>query len=328
MASYILKNSVRIFLLIIAVSIAAFLLMTYSPIDPLQTNIGQTALGTISQEQIEKLESYWGTNEAPLKRYLQWAKDFFTGDMGTSLLYRQALGDIITKSFCNSIWILLAAWIFYGVLGITFGMISGIKEGTLLDSIIKNIAILFSSTPIFWFALLVLMIFSVWLKWFPIGLSVPIGVTAENVTIADKIYHGILPTLVLTITGMSNVILHTREKMIMILESDYVLFAKAMGKNKKQILMQHGIRNVLLPAITLQFASISEIFGGSILAEQVFSYPGLGQIAVTAGLGGDMPLLMGIVVISACFVGVGNLLADILYHIIDPRIRLGKGNKI
>lgn len=328
MASYILKNSVRIFLLIIAVSIAAFLLMTYSPIDPLQTNIGQTALGTMSQEQIEKLESYWGTNEAPLKRYLQWAKDFFTGDMGTSLLYRQPVADIITQRFCNSIWILLAAWIFSGVLGITFGMISGIKEGTLLDSIIKNIAILFSSTPIFWFALLVLMIFSVWLKWFPIGLSVPIGVTAENVTIADKIYHGILPTLVLTITGMSNVILHTREKMIMILESDYVLFAKAMGKNKKQILMQHGIRNVLLPAITLQFASISEIFGGSILAEQVFSYPGLGQIAVTAGLGGDMPLLMGIVVISACFVGVGNLLADILYHIIDPRIRLGKGNKI
>ena len=113
--------------------------------------------------------------------------------MGTSLLYRQPVADIITQRFCNSIWILLAAWIFSGVLGITFGMISGIKEGTLLDSIIKNIAILFSSTPIFWFALLVLMIFSVWLKWFPIGLSVPIGVTAENVTIADKIYHGILP---------------------------------------------------------------------------------------------------------------------------------------
>ena len=98
-------------------------------------------------------------------------------------------------------------------------------------------------------------------------------------------------------------------------------------KTKKQILWQHGLRNVLLPAITLQFASISEIFSGSILAEQVFSYPGLGQIAVTAGLGGDMPLLLAVVVICACFVCGGNFLADIIYHIIDPRIQV-KGKQL
>ena len=159
-------------------------------------------------------------------------------------------------------------------------------------------------------------------------MSVPIGVTAENVTITDRIYHGILPSFVLSIAAMPNIILHTREKMITVLESDYVLFAKAMGKSNQQIFIQHGMRNVLLPAITLQCASISEIFGGSILAEQVFSYPGLGQMAVTAGLGGDMPLLMAIVVITACFVCAGNLLADVLHHIIDPRMRFGKGNKI
>lgn len=328
MAGYILKNSIRMFLLIIAVSIAAFLLMTYSPIDPLQTNVGQTALGIMSQEQIEKLEAYWGSTLPPLTRYIQWAKDFFSGDMGISLLYRQPVSDIISQRLSNSIWILSAAWILSGVFGIILGMLAGIKEGTLLDHIIKSTAILFSSTPIFWFALLMLMLFSVWLKWFPIGLSVPIGVTAENVTIADRIYHGILPSFVLSIAAMPNIILHTREKMITVLESDYVLFAKAMGKSNQQIFIQHGMRNVLLPAITLQCASISEIFGGSILAEQVFSYPGLGQMAVTAGLGGDMPLLMAIVVITACFVCAGNLLADVLHHIIDPRMRFGKGNKI
>ncbi len=327
MIKYILKNGIRMVLLIIAISIAAFFLMTISPIDPLQTNIGQTALGIMSQEQIEQLQNYWGTNKNVVERYLEWIKDFISGNMGISLLYRQPVYDVIVQRLLNSIWILLTSWLLSGILGVTFGIIAGIKEGSILDSIIKDISILFSSTPIFWFALIVLMIFAVWLKWFPIGFSVPIGVMAENVSLFDKIHHAILPTFVLSVAGMPNIILHTREKMISVLKSDYILFAKALGKTKKQIVWQHGLRNVVLPAITLQFASISEIFSGSILAEQVFSYPGLGQIAVTAGLGGDMPLLLAVVVICACFVCGGNFLADIIYHIIDPRIQL-KGKEI
>ena len=327
MIKYILKNGIRMVLLIIAISIAAFFLMTISPIDPLQTNIGQTALGIMSQEQIEQLQNYWGTNKNVVERYLEWIKDFISGNMGISLLYRQPVYDVIVQRLLNSIWILLTSWLLSGILGVTFGIIAGIKEGSILDSIIKDISILFSSTPIFWFALIVLMIFAVWLKWFPIGFSVPIGVMAENVSLFDKIHHAILPTFVLSVAGMPNIILHTREKMISVLKSDYILFAKALGKTKKQIVWQHGLRNVVLPAITLQFASISEIFSGSILAEQVFSYPGLGQIAVNAGLGGDMPLLLAVVVICACFVCGGNFLADIIYHIIDPRIQL-KGKEI
>lgn len=309
-------------LLLLAISIAAFFLMTFSPIDPLQTNVGQTALGIMSQEQIEQLQAYWGTNENAVERYLTWIKDFISGDMGTSLLYRQPVYDVIRQRLLNSIGILLFAWLLSGIFGVILGMIAGTREGSIVDNSIKGIAILLSSTPVFWFALIILLIFSVWLKWFPIGFRVPIGVMAENVSLFDKIYHGILPTFVLSVAGMPNILLHTREKMISVLKSDYILFARALGKTKRQILWQHGLRNVLLPAITLQFASISEIFSGSILAEQVFSYPGLGQIAVTAGLGGDMPLLLAVVVICACFVCGGNLLADIIYHIIDPRIQL------
>src|SRR5699024_153262 len=109
-------------------------------------------------------------------------------------------------------------------------------------------------------------------------------------TVTDRLVHGILPALTLSLTGISNIALHTREKLIQVLESDYVLFARARGEGTGRILIQHGLRNILLPAMTLQFASVSEIFGGSVLVEQVFSYPGLGQAAVTAGLGGDVPL--------------------------------------
>ena len=165
------------------------------------------------------------------------------------------------------------------------------------------------------------MVFAVWLKILPIGLSVPIGMEASAVTLGDRLVHGILPVAALSITGISNIALHTREKMAEVMESDYVLFARARGESEWEIVKRHGIRNILLPAMTLQFASVSEIFGGSVLVEQVFSYPGLGRAAVTAGLGGDVPLLLGITMISAAIVFGGNLTANVLYQVVDPRIR-------
>ena len=117
--------------------------------------------------------------------------------------------------------------------------------------------------------------------------------------------------------------LHTRQKLIDVLESDYVLFARARGEHGLVLFWRHGLRNIALPAITLQFASFSELFGGAVLAEQVFSYPGLGQATVEAGLRGDVPLLLGIVIFSAIFVFVGNLIADLIYHVVDPRTRRG-----
>ena len=127
---------------------------------------------------------------------------------------------------------------------------------------------------------------------FPIGFSIPIGMADSQVPFMDKVYHAFLPALVLSISNIANIILHTREKVVEIMNSEYVLFAYARGESKKEVIFNHLLRNSLLPALTLQFASISEIFGGSILVEQVFSYPGIGQATVTAGLGGDVPLLL------------------------------------
>lgn len=317
------KQMIRMILLIFFVSAAAFMLVSISPIDPLQANVGQAALGSMSQEQIEKLQVYWGVGEPPVERFLAWAGDFFRGDMGISLLYRQPVSKVIGVKLVNSLWLMTIAWILSGMMGFILGIASGIREGSLVDKLVKGYSLLIASTPAFWLALVLLMIFAVWLKIFPIGLSVPIGVEASGVTILDRIHHAILPAVTLSITGTANITLHTREKMIEIMESDYVLFARARGESTLSIVKNHGLRNVILPAVTLQFASISEIFGGSVLVEQTFSYPGLGQAAVTAGLGSDVPLLLGITVISAVFVFGGNLIANILYGIIDPRIRRG-----
>ncbi len=311
----------RVVLLVIAASAVSFMLMKASPVDPVQANVGQNALGSMSQEQIEKIEEYWGVGESPVKQYFSWLKDFVSGDMGTSLLYRRPVSQVLGEKLQNSLMLMVIAWAISGVLGFVLGALAGMKKGTFIDKGIKGYCLLISSTPTFWLALLVLMIFGVWLKIFPVGLSVPIGMTSSEISFADRLYHAFLPALTLSITGVSNIALHTREKMIEISESNYMMFARARGEKGWQLFKNHGFRNILLPAITIHFASISEIFGGSILIEQVFSYPGMGQAAVTAGLGSDMPLLMSITVISSLIVFGGNAVANILYGIVDPRIR-------
>lgn len=315
------KSFFRMAVLLVLVSLGAFVLVSMSPVEPLQTNIGQAALGRMSQEQIERLREYWGVGVPPLKRFLSWASDFVRGDMGGSLLYRRPVSQVIRVKLMNSLGMLAISWVISGCLGFSLGIAAGVKKGSFWDKGISGWMLVTASTPAFWLALVLLMIFSVWLKQFPIGFSVPIGLEAAGVTLNDRIVHAILPAAALSITGCSNIAMHTRAKLIEVMESDYVLFARARGESAGRIVWRHGIRNILLPAITLQFASISEIFGGSVLVEEVFSYPGLGQAAVTAGLGGDVPLLLGITVITAVIVFGGNMAANLLYTIIDPRIR-------
>ena len=317
------KKCIRMVLLLLGVSLAAFLLMAASPLDPLQTNVGQAALGSMSQAQVEQLEDYWGVNTPLPERYLGWLSDAVRGDFGTSLLYRQPVLQVVGERLGNSLGLLLFAWVLSGLLGLPLHVTTRALPGGGPDRLIRGWCLLISSTPAFWLALLLLMVFSVWLGWFPIGLSVPIGAAADSVTWLERVHHAALPALTLSVTGMSSIALHTREKMADVMESDYILFARARGERLSAIVVRHGLRNVALPAITLQFASVSEIIGGSVLVEQVFSYPGLGQAAVTAGLGGDLPLLLGITVLTAAMVFVGNLAADLLYGAVDPKIRRG-----
>ena len=313
----------RMALLLLGVSLLTFVLMTISPLDPLQTNVGQAALGSMSQEQVDRLEAYWGVGTPPAERYLGWLGDFLRGDWGVSLLYRQPVIQVIGQRLAGSVWLMLWAWVLSGALGLALGVIAGACRGRWPDRLIRGYCLVISSTPVFWLALLLLLIFSVWLGWLPIGLAVPIGADAAGVTLADRLRHALLPAAALSITGVANIALHTREKLVDVLESDYVLFARARGEGTASIVLRHGLRNIAPPAITLQFASVSEIIGGSVLVEQVFSYPGLGQAAVNAGLGSDLPLLMGITVVTAALVFAGNLIADLLYGVVDPKIRRG-----
>lgn len=315
------KNLIRATVLLALVSAASFFLLSLSPIDPLQSNVGQAALGSMSPEQVEELREYWGVGVPMTKRFASWFSGLLKGDMGISLLYRRPVIEIVGERFLSSLWLMASAWVFAGVLGLLLGILAGTFRGRWPDRLITGYCMLTASTPAFWIGLLLLLVFAVQLRIFPIGLGVPIGMESAQVTFADRLSHAFLPALTLGLTGISSIALHTKAKMEEVMDSPYVLYAKARGESLFHIVRCHGLRNILLPAVTLQFASISEIFGGSVLVEQVFSYPGLGQAAIAAGLGSDVPLLLGITLISSLLVFGGNLAADLLYHVVDPRMR-------
>lgn len=307
--------------LLFGLSVLTFFMMYHSPIDPIFAYLGGDV--SITQEQRAALEEYWGLNEPPAEQYGKWLKNFISGDMGVSKIHRRPVKEIIRQKFIASLFLMGTSWLISGVAGFILGIVAAVNKGNVVDRLIKWLAYIQASVPTFWLGLLLLIVFSVWLQWFPIGISVPIGKTASEVTLWNRIHHMILPILTLSILGIANVILHTRAKMLDILNSEYVLFAKTRGESTWQIIKNHGLRNAALPAVTLHFSYFGELFGGSVLAEQVFSYPGLGSTLTDAGLKSDVPLLMGIVMISAVFVFAGNLLADILNAVINPMLKEG-----
>ena len=326
--SELLKRSVRIFFtygirtlsLLFAVSVVSFVLISASPINPVQQYL--IGLGTaVSPQQRAELEDYWGVNEPPVQRYFGWLSEVLHGNLGESALYRRPVAEIISERFWNSFALMLCAWLLSGVMGFGLGCIMGMYQDRWADKILKKCCYILSAVPTFWMGLVLLLVCSVWLKWFPIGFSAPIGVRSEDVTLGQRIYHLILPAFTLSLMSFSNIALHTRQKLSDVLSSEYVLFARARGEGKWTILRRHGLRNILFPALTLQFASFAELFGGSVIAENVFSYPGLGSAVSAAGLNGDVALLLGITLFSAVFVSFGNMAANILYGIIDPQIR-------
>lgn len=321
MVKFILKKIGKLAGLLIAISLLSFILISNSPVDPVQSYIG-AEISRISPEQRINIEEYWGLNESKPKQYLLWAKSVVQGNLGESLIYRKPVSEIIMNRFSASIALMGLAWLFSGVIGFVLGVLAGMNEGSFVDRLIKSYSFILASTPSFWLGLLLLMFFAAHLGWFPVGLASPAGSLAGDVSFADKVSHLVLPVLTLSIVGVASIALHTREKLIEVLNSEYIRFARAKGESGTKLLWRHGLRNISLPAISLHFASFGELFGGAVLTEQVFSYPGLGQAVVKAGLGGDVPLLLGVTLFSVVFIFFGNFMADLLYVVIDPRMKI------
>ena len=307
----------------IVVAIFSFILLDLSPINPVSVYLKGAA---VSEGQRAVLNEYFGVGVPLQTKIYHWLVDLAQGNLGTSLIYRAPVLDVIIDKFTASLALMSISWLLSGIIGFLLGVVAGKNRGSWIDKAVKTYCYAILSAPSFWVGMLILMVFAVYLKLFPIGFGVPIGVRSTDASFIDWASRLVLPTLTLSLVGLAPIAMYTRNELVQVLSSDYVLFAKSRGEKGWDLVKNHGIRNILLPAVTLQFLSFSELFGGAVLVEQVFSYPGIGQTAVAAGLQSDVPLFLGIVLFSAVFVFVGNLLADISYYFIDPRIKESEFN--
>ena len=314
---------IRFIILMVAVAIFSFILLDLSPINPVSVYLKGAA---VSEAQRQILNQYFGVGVPLPTKIYHWLLDLIQGNLGTSLIYRAPVMDVILDKFTASLALMSISWLLSGIIGFLLGVVAGKNKGSWIDKAVKTYCYAIQSAPSFWVGMLILMVFAVYLKLFPIGFGVPIGIKSTDATFIEWASRLVLPTLTLSLVGLAPIAMYTRNELVQVLSSDYVLFAKSRGEKGWDLVKNHGIRNILLPAVTLQFLSFSELFGGAVLVEQVFSYPGIGQTAVAAGLQSDVPLFLGIVLFSAVFVFVGNLLADISYYFIDPRIKESEFN--
>lgn len=311
---------IRLALLLAAVAAASFSLMALSPVDPVDAYIGAD-IAAIGPEQRAIIADRWGLDDPAPERFLSWASNVVQGDWGTSLTFGQPVTTVIGERFWPSLALMATAWLFSGLLGFGLGVLAGVRRGRLADRVVTWFAYLLASAPTFWVGLLLLYVFAVSLQWAPVCCAVPVGVLAEDVTFGDRVQHLVLPALTLSVVGVAPVVLHTRYAVVESLTSDHVAFARAQGESTRGVVVHRVLRNAAAPAVLLQFAALGELFGGSVLAEQVFSYPGLGAATTAAALGQDVPLLLGIALATTVFVFTGNQLGDVVHARLDPRAR-------
>lgn len=323
LAIWLTARTLRLALVLLCVAAVSFGLMMLSPIDPVDAYLGPQ-IAQVSPEQRTLIAEQWGFDAPAGAQFSHWLRQLLTGELGWSHIYDQPVSEVIQQRFQRSLGLLFSAWLLALTLGLMLGIAAGSKEGSWFDRLISGYAYVTASTPTFWLAMLALLLFSVTLGWTPTCCAGPMGVLREEVSPLTRLHHLILPTATLALLGTATITLHTRAKMVAFMRSETALHAFAQGASRFDIAWRHGIRHASLPATTLAFASLGELFGGSILIEQVFAYPGLGQATVAAGLRSDVPLLLAIALFTALFVSIGNLIADGLYQLADPRIGQGQ----
>lgn len=309
----------RLALLLLTAAVAAFALMKASPVDPVDAYLGP-AIARVGPEQKAIIAAAWGLDQPVMIQFWHWLSRILSGDLGWSTAYGTPVRSVLTERMPASLLLTLPAWLLSGALGFVLGIAAGLREGSLADRVIRIYAYVAASAPTFWVGLLALALFSVTLGWTPLCCSGPIGVPPDEVNWSQRLHHLILPLLVLSLIGISQIALHTRAKVVELMGTDHVLFARAQGASLGDIARRIIARNAALPALTIFFASIGEILGGALLAEQVFAYPGLGRATIDAAMKGDVPLLLAVTLLATLVVSTGNMLADLLYRVVDPRM--------
>jgi peptide/nickel transport system permease protein len=299
------------------VSLAVFALGKASPFDPVASYFGVRILRA-SPEQIARIRESWGVDDPVVVQYLRWLGNLLTGDLGDSRLFQQPVAEVISERLGWSVLLAGSGLLLAVALALVLGTLAAWRPGGWLDRAVTGTGFALEAAPVFWLALGALSVFAVWLRWLPAGGLTDPGATLSVGQVAE---HLLLPACVLGIGQAPWLTLFVRQALLEALTEDYVVGARARGLSERAVVLRHALRTALLPFLTLVGARVPELITGALLVETVFSWPGIASATVGAARAVDFPLLAALTLLSAVAVLVGNLVADALYTLADPRVR-------
>ena len=269
--------------------------------------------------------SFWDKTGAVFSGYFMWLGNMLQGDLGDSFLYQQPVGTVIAEHMWISFLISLVALIFQFAIAIPLGIISATRQYSAVDYTVTVLTMIGISLPSFFFAALLIKIFSSWLGWFPaFGLVSGGGSSVGFAYVLDMLHHLVLPMLVLVVLSIGGLMRYTRTNMLEVLNSDYIRTARSKGLSEKKVIYVHAFRNTMIPLMTLLAGILPSLFGGAMITEEVFAIEGIGRLAYKALQQGDIPFIMGYNMFLAVLTVIGTLLSDLMYAVVDPRVKLSK----
>lgn len=305
MAAYLLRRLLQSLLILLGVSFITFVLLYVLPADPVRQIAGRSA----TAQTVENIRRELGLDQPFVVQYARYLAGMVQGDLGRSYLQKTEVAELIASRLPATLLLMLGAIVCELAIGLTMGVFAALRRGSTLDHSLMMMSFITVSAPQFVVGLLLLYVFAVKLGWFPIG---GYGTFA----------HLVLPSLTLGILGSGWYSRMMRSSMLDVLRADFIRTARAKGLGRARVVLAHALPNAILPVIAMIGIDIGIFMGGIVVVESVFGWPGIGQLAWQAIQRVDIPIIMGVTLVSACAIVLGNLLADLIAPLIDPRIRL------
>jgi peptide/nickel transport system permease protein len=313
--AYLIRRLFQAVVLLFIVSIVTFMLIHSAPGGPSLLSNPE-----LSREDIERMREQLGLNDPLPVQYGRWLKNVLQGNLGRSYNTIEPVGSLIADRLPNTLLLTGIALLLSIGLAIPLGVISALRRNSALDRIVAGVSFFGVSIPVFWLGIILIIVFSIQLRWLPAGGMATLG---EEFSLVDRIKHLILPTIVLATANLAELTRYTRSGMISVLSEDYIRTARAKGLPSNVVVSRHALRNALIPVVTVIGVLLPRAVGGAAITETVFSWPGMGRLAVEAASTRDYPVVLGATLTVAIVVVISSLVTDLVYGYLDPRIRVG-----
>jgi len=317
MGRYVARRLVQAVPLLLAISVAAFAIIKAQPGGPLAQYEGNP---DFTEADRLRLEHAFGLDQPLPLQYLTWLAAFVRLDWGYSFSSHQPVLALIGERLPNTLYLMGTVFLVVVLFAIPIGVTTAVRQYSWFDHIVTGVTFTFLSTPTFWLGLLLIIVFGLELRWLPLGGMQTIGAPFD---LGDRLRHLILPVATIALVQMGSHVRFLRASMLETIGQDYMRTARAKGLQERIVVLRHALKNAAIPLVTVVALDLPELFVGALVTEQIFGWPGMGRLFWDAATRGDYPILQGILAVSSALIVLGNLLADVMYGYLDPRIRYG-----